>query len=87
MFLAYSRASILARSTLARLGLGAVLEFFMPRHLDGFELAFVGSCGIALEIRQFSHVAVQVGEADGEGIDFRMSFGEPDADVFGVVPG
>ena len=59
----------------------------MPRHLDGFELAFVGSCGIALEIRQFSHVAVQVGEADGERIELGMDFREEDADVFGVVPG
>jgi hypothetical protein len=30
---------------------------------------------------------VEVGEADGERVEFGMSFGEQDADVFGVVPG
>src|SRR5579863_7036732 len=29
----------------------AVLKLFVPGHLNGFELAFVGSFGIALEIR------------------------------------
>ena len=33
------------------LTLRAVLEFFVPSHLDGFELAFVGRPRIALEIR------------------------------------
>src|SRR5208282_1100282 len=33
-----------------------------------------------------SHIEVQVGEADSEGIDLGMSFGEQDADIFGIVP-
>ena len=59
----------------------------MPGHLDGFELAFVRSFGIAGEVGQFCDVAMQVGEADGERIEFGMSFGKQDAEVFGVVPG
>src|ERR1039457_805110 len=65
----------------------AVLEFFVPSHLDGFELALVGCPRIALKVGQFGHVTMQVGEADGEGIEFGMNFREQDADVFGVVPG
>ena len=68
------------------LPLRAILKFFVPRHLDGFELAFVGSCRIAFEIGQFGYVAVQIGEAYGERIELGMDFGEQDADVFGVVP-
>ena len=59
----------------------------MPGHLDGFQFAFVRGFGIAGEVGQFGDVAVQVGEADRERIEFGMSFGEQDADVFGVVPG
>jgi len=44
--------------------------------LDGFELAFIGSSGIALEVRQLGDVAVQVGEADGERVKLGMSFGK-----------
>src|SRR5208337_4188125 len=33
-----------------------------------------------------SYIAVQVSEADGEGIDLGMSFREQDADIFGIVP-
>ena len=51
----------------------------MPRHLDGFQLAFVGSSGITFEIGQFGHVAMQVGETDGERIEFGMYFGKQDA--------
>ena len=71
---------------MVRLALGTVLEFLMPSHLDGFELAFVRGSGITLEIRQFSYVAVQIGEADGERINLGMSLREQDADVLGVVP-
>src|SRR5579872_4351930 len=68
-------------------GLGAVLELFVPRHLDGFELAFVRRFGIASEIGQFGHVAMQVREAHRERVDFRMCFGKQNAEVFSVVPG
>src|ERR1700736_6938052 len=69
-----------------RLALRAVLEFFMPGHLDGFEFAFVRGGWIPLEVGQFGHVAVKVGEADGKRIEFGMSFREKNADIFGVVP-
>ena len=58
----------------------------MPGHLDGFQLAFVRGFGIAGEVGQFGHVAMQVGEAHGERIEFGVSFGQQDAEVFGVVP-
>ena len=45
-----------------------VLEFFVPGHLDGFELGFVGGGGIAGEARELGNPFVQVGEADTEGI-------------------
>ena len=66
--------------------MGAILDFLVPGHLDRFQLAFVGGFGIADKVRQFGDVAVQVGEAHGERIEFGISFGKQDADVFGVSP-
>ena len=68
------------------LPLRSILELFVPRHLDGFELAFVGGSGVAFEVGELGDVFVQVGEANGEGIELGMYFTEQDADVFGVVP-
>ena len=39
-----------------------LLIFFVPRHLDGFELALVGLLGIVLELGQFCYIAMQIGE-------------------------
>src|SRR5215467_8515027 len=39
--------------------LGAVEELFVPRHLNGFELRFVGFLRVVLEFRKLDHVAVQ----------------------------
>src|SRR5260370_14077095 len=41
-----------------------VLEFFVPGHLDGFELGFVGGGGIAGEAGELGDPFVHVGEAD-----------------------
>src|ERR1700680_2372301 len=32
-----------------------ILKFFVPRHLDGFELAFIGSSGIAGKTRKLGN--------------------------------
>jgi len=68
-------------------GLSAVLEFFVPGHLDGFEFAFVRGFGVAGEVGKLNHILVEVGEADGERVQFGVSFGQKDAEVLGVVPG
>src|SRR5260370_9838732 len=64
----------------------AVLEFFMPGHLDGCELGFIGSGGIAGEAGEFGDPFVHVGEAHGEGIDVREFVGQTDGDVLKIVP-
>jgi len=53
----------------------AILKFFMPRHLDGFQFALIRLFGIVLELRQFDNVAVQIGEADSQRINIGMLFG------------
>src|SRR5216684_5275859 len=62
------------RRHLRELTLRAVLELLVPGHLDGFELALVGSLGIAGKAGEFGHVTMQIGEADSEWIEFRMGF-------------
>jgi REP element-mobilizing transposase RayT len=47
------------------------LKFFVPGHLDGFKLGFVGGRGIAGEAGELSDPFVHVGEADSEGIGVR----------------
>src|SRR5713226_489324 len=63
----------------------AVLEFFVPSHLDGFEFGFVGGGGIAGEAGKFGDPFVHVREADGEGIGVRKFVGQADSYVFEVV--
>ena len=53
----------------------AVLEFFVPGHLDGFDFGFVGGGGVAGEEWEFDDPFVHVGEAHGEGIDVGVFFG------------
>src|SRR6266436_4193546 len=64
----------------------AVLKFFLPGHLDGFELGFVGGGGVAGEAGKLSDPFVHIGEADGEGIGVWEFVGEGDGDVFEIVP-
>src|SRR5512135_1438492 len=71
----------------AALVLGAVEEFFLPSHLNGFQFAFIRHLGVVLELRQFGHVAMQVSEAHTEGIDAGVFFREQDSDVFSIIPG
>ena len=63
-----------------------VLKFFVPGHLDGFELAFIRKLGIAGKTRKLGDPLVQVGEADSEGIEAGMLVRELNSDFFGVVP-
>ncbi len=60
----------------------SVPEFFVPGHLDGFELGFVGSGGIAGETGELGDPLVHVREADSERIGVRIFVGEADGDVF-----
>jgi hypothetical protein len=69
------------------LGLSAILKFFVPSHLYGFEFALVGSFRIACETRQFGYVAMQISEAHCERVKIRMRLRKQNPDVFGVVPG
>lgn len=64
----------------------AVLIFFVPDHLDGFEFAFVRKLGIPVEAGEFRHPFVKVGEADGQRVGVWKFFRELEADFFGVVP-
>ena len=64
----------------------AVLKFFVPGHLDGFEFAFVRKLGVAREAGKFNDPFVEVRKADSERVGVGMFFGELDADFFGVIP-
>src|SRR5208282_4866184 len=44
----------------------AVLKFFVPGHLDGFEFAFVRLLGIARKAGKRDHPFVEIGKADSE---------------------
>src|SRR5438477_7550346 len=74
------------RAFLCLSGLLVVFEFFVPGHLDGLQLAFIGGLGITGEARQFGHVAMQVSKAHCERIELREFFLEQNADVFSIVP-
>ena len=64
----------------------AVLKFFVPGHLDGFEFAFVGGLGVAGETGELGDPFVHVGEADGERIGVGIFVGQRDGDVFDIGP-
>ena len=81
-----SAAETITSSSNDALALGAVEELFVPCHLDGFKLRFVGLLRIALEVRQFDDVAVEIGEAHGQRIGGGVRLGKEYADVFGIVP-
>ena len=59
----------------------------MPGHLDRFQFGLVGLGGIVFEAGEFSHIFVQISEADCERINFRMSLRQQDSDIFRVAPG
>jgi hypothetical protein len=73
-------ASFEFRSTLA------VLKFFVPGHLNGFEFGFVGAHRIAGEAGEFSDPFVHVGEAYRERIGAWEFVGQGDGDIFDSVP-
>src|SRR5713101_8009084 len=64
----------------------AVLVLFVPGHLDGFELAFVGEFGGAGEAVKLADPSVKIGEADGERVSGWELVGKPNADFFRAVP-
>src|ERR1700675_2705391 len=68
------------------LALGAVQEFLVPRHLDSFQFALIGLFRITLELGQFDHVAMQIGETYVQRIEFGMLLGKKNSNVFGIIP-
>ena len=63
-----------------------VFIFLIPRHLNGFKLAFTGETGIIAEIRQFRDPFQQVSEPHCKRIQFRMCLVKRESDVFDVFP-
>jgi hypothetical protein len=63
-----------------------VFPLFVPGHLDGFELGFVGGFGVVVELIEFGDEPMEAGEADGERISVRELLVEFDPDVFGHGP-
>src|SRR5262249_29900031 len=63
-----------------------VLELFVPRHLDRFELRLVRRLRIVVEAGEREHFLAQVGEANRQRIEIGELLGERDADVLGVGP-
>ena len=61
-------------------------DFVDPGNLDRFEDFLAGMLGVVFEVGQFHHPAMQVGEADGARVDFRVRFGEFDGDVERIRP-
>ena len=57
-----------------------------PGHLDRFEDLLAGMTGVIVEIREFQHPVVEVGEADRARIDFGVGFGEFDGDIERIRP-
>src|SRR6266481_9105360 len=64
----------------------AVQEFLVPGHLDGFELGFIGGCGVAGKTGEFGDPFVHVGEADRQRIGVRVFVGQSDGYIFKIVP-
>src|SRR6266478_1627438 len=64
----------------------AVLEFFVPGHLDGFEFGFVGGGGVAGEAGEFGDPFVHVRKPDSEWIGVRKFVRQADGNVFEIVP-
>src|SRR5581483_9508752 len=73
--------------TTAFLPLRSLQKFLLPSHLDGFQLAFVRLLGIIFELRQLRHIAMQIGKADTERVNFGMLLGQQNSYIFGIVPG
>jgi len=64
----------------------STFPFFIPRHLDGFQLAFCRCFWVVSKVGQLCHIAVQVGKAHRERVNVRVFLLQKYADVFGVIP-
>src|ERR1700730_14809662 len=71
----------------ANLALSSVENLGVPGHLDRFQLGFVRLRGVVFEVWERDHIFVQVGETDGERVDFRVGFREQNPDIVSVAPG
>src|SRR5271156_1694258 len=84
--LAKAGAKVRGDAACAEAALLAFLEFFVPGHLNGFQLSFVRQLRVAGKSGQLDDPFVHVREAHGQRVHARMFFGELDADFLGVVP-
>jgi len=75
-----------SQSVEENLRLRAVKKLRMPSHLNGLELCLVRFRRIVLEIGEFGHILMQISESHRERIDFRMCFGEKNANIFRIAP-
>src|SRR5215831_10865164 len=64
----------------------AVLKFFVPSHLNGFKLGFIGLGGVPGEAVKFRDPFVHVCKANGQGIGVRKFVGQCNGNVFKIVP-
>lgn len=81
------RAAILSCGAPSSDPLSLVGVFFVPGHLNRFELAFVRLRGVVVKIRQSDHPLVQIGESNGQGINVGVRLQQGERNVFGVGPG
>jgi hypothetical protein len=65
----------------------SILIFFVPGHLDGFELRLVRFGLIVGESRQFGDITVQIREAHGQRIDIGVFFLQLNPYLFRIIPG
>jgi hypothetical protein len=64
----------------------AVLKFFVPGHLDGFELPFVRKLGITGKTGELGNPLMKISEADGERVEIWKFLDELNANFLSVVP-
>src|SRR5271154_807509 len=76
-----------ATQTKTALPLRSIQNLVVPRHLDGFQLAFGRLLGIVLELGEFGHITMQVGEPHCQGIEFGVVLRKQNPDVHSVIPG
>jgi hypothetical protein len=65
---------------------GSILPLLVPRHLDSFELGFVGRFGVVDERRQFGYVTIEIGEANLQRIQLGKFVRQRNRDIFRVGP-
>src|SRR5579862_2445831 len=63
-----------------------VLPFFVPSHLDGFKLWFIGRLGVIVKTVELEDTLAEVCKADSQGVDVRIFLIKGNADVLRADP-